>query len=153
MGAEAATIVSALDTALQNYYSDEGTYPAMGKSDPDQNDFPHLFNALMDAPRPEGKGGRSAPYLVGKMDEDKVAVEDEVEDYRPSNRRERNNNKIDKYLLDPWGNPYVYRCNKGLSIRHYMLNAGRYDIYSLGPNGEDETVVGTEGEENDDITN
>ena len=43
---------------------------------------------------------------------------------------------------DPWGHSFVYRC-PGLH------NTNRFDIYSLGPNGESKSG----GEDADDIAN
>ena len=47
-------------------------------------------------------------------------------------------------LVDPWGHAYVYVSVNGGSPRHRQRS---YDLYSLGPNGDDEDGVG------DDIVN
>jgi type II secretion system protein G len=37
---------------------------------------------------------------------------------------------LDKVPLDPWGNPYIYRCPG--------TNGNDFDMYSTGPNGRDD---------------
>src|SRR5687767_13246150 len=118
----ASTEVAALDQALAAYVDDEGTLPAgeLG-TDPDRNDFPILFEALFGERKPRGKGGRNAPYAEFK--EDKVAVEDpETESYRKATRSEIRDAKVKKYLLDPWGNPYIYRCNKNVAKKEDWMH-------------------------------
>jgi general secretion pathway protein G len=44
---------------------------------------------------------------------------------------------IDTELIDPWGNPYVYR------VGNSKTDATRdFNLYSFGPNGTDETMEG-----------
>ena len=50
----------------------------------------------------------------------------------------------DGQLVDPWGNPYVYVSVNGGSPQH---RAKSFDLYSLGPNGTDDSGTG------DDIVN
>jgi prepilin-type N-terminal cleavage/methylation domain-containing protein len=147
----ATQMVNTLSSALEAYVQDEGTYPAAQlKADPERNDFPHLFNALFGDPKPMGPGGRSAPY--GSMREADVRVWDpEREEYRVATRAEIRDKKVDKFLSDPWGNPYIYRCNKGKRAEDWMRNARGADIYSKGPNDTDETMTGEE--KTDDIGN
>ncbi|MBN1441165.1 MAG: prepilin-type N-terminal cleavage/methylation domain-containing protein [Planctomycetes bacterium] len=151
--ASAKTTVLAIAESLETYFNHEGVYPAFGKkSDPERNDFPILYNALMDVPKSEGGlGGRGSPYL-DKVEEKIIAVEMDDGTYQTALRDQRNDRKIAKYFLDPWGNPFIYRCNKGLKQLDYMKNRN-FDIYSKGPNEQDDTIVGLEGDENDDIGN
>ena len=141
--------------ALENYRLDEGEIPGfLLDPDPERNDFHLLFNALMDTPQPKGKGGRSAPYLE-KITPKQIVVRDEITgEYRQVTRKERYINSIPKYIIDPWGQPYIYRCNKGLKRQDWMSNPDGVDLYSLGPNEEDDTILGDDaGEEPDDIGN
>jgi prepilin-type N-terminal cleavage/methylation domain-containing protein len=146
----ATTQVSSISSALERYYEEEGLFPAMSlKPDPTRNDFPQLYNALLGEPKPRGPGGRSAPYV--KVKEDQVAVwSDERQTYVQATRDDVDDVKVEKYILDPWGNPYVYRCNKGKKRETWMKNRDA-DVYSTGPNNEDDTV--TESEKSDDIGN
>jgi len=148
--AMATQMVAQLTSALERYVQDEGEYPAMGeKADPDRNDFPQLYDALLGDPKPHGKGGRSAPYL--QIKEDQIAVYDEdLDQYRTAEKDERLSDKTKKYILDPWGQPYVYRCNKGKKRESWMHRADA-DIYSIGPNEQDDTAM--ESEKSDDIGN
>ena len=50
----------------------------------------------------------------------------------------------DGELVDPWGHPYVYTSSNGGSPEH---RARSYDLYSLGPNGANDSGGG------DDIIN
>jgi hypothetical protein len=50
----------------------------------------------------------------------------------------------DGQLVDPWGNPYGYISVNGGSPEHRTRS---YDLFSLGPNGEDDAGTG------DDIFN
>jgi type II secretion system protein G len=47
-------------------------------------------------------------------------------------------------LIDAWGRPYVYVSTNGGSPKH---RTHAYDLYSLGPNGEDDDGTG------DDVIN
>lgn len=149
----ASTEVTMLLDALANYRFDEGAYPGFGlPSDPERNDFPLLFDALMDAPRPRGKGGRSAPYL-DRIAWEKIVVENESGGgYRQATRKERYDSSIRRYIADSWGQPYIYRCNVGLPRQDYMIDPDGVDVYSIGPDGVNDTILGHEGEQNDDIS-
>ena len=141
---QAKTFVVGCKDALEQYFTDTGTFPGFGmEADEDRNDFPVLWRALMHDGRVE--------YLEG-IQKDKIVVEDpdSQEGYRPATQDELDDREVEKYVLDPWLNPYVYRCNLGLKPREWMENK-KYDIYSLGPNGEDDTILGEEAENDDDI--
>lgn len=172
--------VANLNSALESYYADEGVYPGMGEGiDPDDpNQFPFLFEALFGRSRLEGGGGgRSAPYMglrqdrVRVRDIDRTSGLDRALDRRqepgrdprpgsgersrgehlPATRQQLLDPAARKYIVDPWGAPYLYRANKGRRPDSSMRNASRADIYSLGKNGEDETWAGIL--EGDDVGN
>ncbi len=148
----AKTEVSSLSQALEQYVQDESEYPGMADSkvDAGSNLFPKLYDALFGERRPNGPGGRSAPY--SKIEEKKIGVYDEdTELYMPASREQIRSRKTPKFLLDPWGNPYVYRPNKGNKAQDYMHNLQGADIYSVGPNQIDDTAA--ENAESDDIGN
>jgi len=150
--AMATTDVATLNNALEQYVTDEAAYPGMElpKIREDENYFPKLFSALFGDRKPNGPGGRSAPYT--KLTEDKVRVYDEdLDDYVKPTRDQLKNAKIPKYMADPWGNPFFYRPNKGRKSESFMHNTQGADLYSFGPNGEDDTT--TESEKSDDIGN
>ena len=145
------TMVSNLNNALQQYVQDEGTYPAIDKkTNPQRNDFPELFNALFGDRKPNGPGGRNAPYMQIKQDQ-VVVWDEDTESYRKATPSEINKAEDKKYILDAWGQPYVYRCNKGKKREDWMKNAQSADIYSTGPNETDDTIEGSE--KSDDIGN
>ncbi len=145
--------ISSLDQALQRYVLDEGVFPGQDakKIGADDNQFPLLFNAIFGDPKPNGPGGRGAPYI--ELKEDKVRVWDEAEDaYRPATRSELFEPRVKKYMVDAWGTPLVYRSNKGRRPRPYMHKRRGADLYSLGPDATDQTKTGSD-DENDDIGN
>lgn len=158
-GAMAKTTVTSISNALDQFVQDEAEYPGFDlPSDPDRNDFPLLYNALFGERRPHGPGGRSAPYMsikedqIGVLDED-LTVDEDQPVYRKADRDERDDPKVEKFLLDPWGNPYVYRCNKGKKSESWMHNRQGADIYSIGPNEIDDTAAETDEKDDDDIGN
>lgn len=139
---QATSMISTLRDAAQTYQFEKGSYPGFGKMpSPDRNDFPVLWRAIMHRPSP----------LIADPPSDNLVVQ-EGDTYRKATRAEIFDEKVDKYLLDPWGSPYVYRCNQGVKEPEaWMINPGGIDIYSLGPNMKDDTIAGYEGEKNDDI--
>ena len=145
--------IDRLNTALQNYVTDEKLLPGQeelrGKTlEPDDNHFPLLYNALLGERRPKGPGGRSAPYT--QLERARTVVEDREGGYRPATDDEIEDVKVDKYYLDPWQNPYVYHPNKGRARQPWMKNKNAADIYSVGPNEQDDTALAEDG---DDIGN
>jgi len=162
--AAAVNEISGLGTAIERYQTDEKMFPGIEERDIDErtNQFPVLFNALFGERKPKGPGGRSAPY--GSLEGDRIVVanEDWNEDtgepsdrWRKARQSEIENPKIDKYYLDPFNRAvYVYRCNKGRKAKSWMKNSRGYDLYSLGPDGEDQTTLGEDERElGDDLTN
>lgn len=150
--AMAKMTVGSLNQGLENYLQDETILPGseLTRVDCYRNDFHLLYNALLAEARPKGPGGRNAPYA--EIKEDQVNVRDEDTDsYRKATAAERRNVKIKKYILDPWGHPYVYRANKGKKAQDCMHKLNSADIYSIGKNGIDDTAEGKE--ESDDIGN
>ena len=150
--AVAKTEVMSLAAGLESYVADEGEYPAL-EGEPvaaDTNHYPALHRALLGEPRPRGPGGRAAPYA--RVEEARVAVADGTEGgYRRARRDELADDGIAKHFLDPWGNPYIYRPNRGQTRQPFMHHPGGADIYSVGGDAEDDTALGDEG--GDDIGN
>ena len=145
------TEINSLKAAIEQYNQDEGEYPGQReKASEDENQFPILFNALFGERKPNGPGGRSAPYM--ELKQDKVVIYDsDTEDYRPVKRKELHDPKVEKFMLDAWSNPLIYRSNKGRKYEDYMRNRYGFDIYSTGPDGDDQTAEGED--ESDDLGN
>ena len=135
------------------------------KFNSDSNQFPDLYLALLDTAVPEGRGGRNAPYL--KLERERIVVEDDEWDeetdepeyrWKAVKRSQLDDAKVYKYYLDPFQtfSVYIYRCNRGRKPKSWMLNKSRYDIYSIGPDKEDDTVLGDDEDDeddNDDVSN
>ena len=84
--------------------------------------------------------------------EDQVAVVDEITGkYRQAKKAEIDNPRVEKFLMDQWGEPYIYRVNRGKRRETYMHNYEGADIYSTGQNSVDDTIL--EVEKSDDIGN
>ena len=147
----AKTEVASLSQNLDRYAEEESDLPAMAKKiDAETNHFPDLYNALFGDRRPNGPGGRSAPY--SNIEEKKIAVwNEDQEAYVSASREQIRDPKVPKFFRDPWGNPYVYRSNKGRRVEQFMHNQHGADIYSLGPNRHNDTAEINEN--GDDIGN
>lgn len=148
----ARTEVAGLDVALQRYVEDEGALPLGRRRDADpENEFPALYEALAGERAPAGGGGRSAPY--SRFEERRLRVMDpEKGELRPATRAEAADRRIEKLFLDPFGNPYVYRANRGRQPGEFAVRRRWADIYSTGVDGVDDTVE-SPGAESDDLGN
>jgi len=146
----AKSTVANLSSQLERYVQDTGKYPGSECRD-EENAFPALFEALFGERPPKGKGGPSAPY--GEVKEDDVVVRDDdaadEDSYRKATNEEFFDPRIPKYMIDPWGKPFVYHENKSRARKPYM-HGRNFDIYSTGPDKTDQTVEG-EKENIDDI--
>ncbi|MGH9363548.1 MAG: prepilin-type N-terminal cleavage/methylation domain-containing protein [Thermoanaerobaculia bacterium] len=153
--AVATTTVGNWVTALKAYQQDTGGFPGAEYKD-EVNAFPALFEALI-GDKKKGKGGPGAPYMEIK-EKDVVVLDDEQLDsegnptYRavedPADIYE--NPKLEKYIIDPWGRPYVYHENRSRPRQKWM-HGRDFDIYSTGANKTDDTIEGLTGSDNDDI--
>ena len=141
----ARSSLEVLRVALKEYVHDTGTYPLWHEGG-SQDEFPALFEALFGERAPKGKGGPNAPYMYFKKSQ--VLVQDGVSrDFRLADPNEIRDEKIGKFLADPWGRPLVYHV-----IPH---RRGEPDgkaskvaiLYSLGPDGIDETITGDTGDD------
>ena len=157
--AAASTGISQLKSAIESYRTDEKLLPGIEQEriNEDTNQFPLLFNAIYGERRPRGPGGRSSPYVELKTDRIVVVNEDyddefddEGDQWREARQSEILNAKIDKYYLDPFRQPYIYRCNKNRKRKSWMRNVRTFDLYSVGPDAEDQTILGEEEVEGSD---
>ena len=123
--------VALLANGLDLYRQDENEFPGQNESLPhEENRFPLLYDALLGTPRPQGAGGRSAPYV--HLKEEYVAVYDRrTGEHRMAKRREIHDDSVTKVLVDPWGNPFVYR----------LRDVRTADLYSIGRNETDDTIA------------
>tara|TARA_B100000809_G_scaffold249836_1_gene281619 strand:+ start:4180 stop:4848 length:669 start_codon:yes stop_codon:yes gene_type:complete len=166
--AQAKSEVANFCQSIDMYYTDEKTYPGRTQKqiDSDTNQFPDVYFALLDDAAPEGRGGRNSPYI--KLERERVVIENEDWDedtdeadtrWVTAKRSQLTDSKVDKYYLDPFRtfSVYIYRCNKGRKPKNWMLNTRGYDFYSIGPDEQDDTVLGDEEEdeenESDDVSN
>lgn len=159
--ANAKSDISTMSTALEAYIRDMGVYPAwkekLGAQDLEEfNSFPVLYENLQGDNPPEGKGGKGAPY--SELAADSIAVLDEDNDgfYKRASRDDLFDPDVEKYYLDPWSEPYFYRENASKRRKEdWMLKRRKYDLWSIGPDGENQACFGyaEEDEEYDDIGN
>lgn len=114
-----------LELALEDYYSENGEYPANARTD--------------------GSGGTDDIYkALFPADEDSKIYLSELD---PENDTQGwlSGSGSNYEILDPWGSPFRYRTNRVLSngsLRVYAANPG-FDIWSCGPDGE--TATGSSG--------
>ena len=152
--AQASTDINSFGVGLTTYYQDYNLYPGYQiEADPDKNAFPDLFEALLGQKPPDGRGGKGSPYVEYKREnvcvlDPAAAEEDEDNDGSPyveADPADLNDPDVPKYLLDPFGNPYVYRENKSKRPKEsYMINPAKYDLWSVGINGKNESADGYE---------
>ncbi len=143
----AKAAISDMKNQLEAYVRDTGKYPGTDFKD-GVNAFPALFAALYEEKPPKGRGGPSAPYMRFK-EEDVLVYDKDEGKYRKADVDEIYSITIDKYLSDPWGMPYIYHENKSRARKPYMHD-NRADVYSSGPDREDQTIEG-ERTETDDV--
>jgi hypothetical protein len=146
---QATCIVFALECSVELYVEDVGELPGQDIAvDRGRNDFPVLFAALFGDPRPAGAGGPRAPYMTIR-DSDIAVWDPGGKGYRRATSSEIGDAEKKKVLLDPWGNPYVYRLVPADSEKGEKILSPL--IYSIGPNGTDDTAKGRD--HGDDIGN
>ncbi|HIA27360.1 MAG TPA: prepilin-type N-terminal cleavage/methylation domain-containing protein [Planctomycetes bacterium] len=164
-------INTVLFPSLQAFKSDMGAYPGWDKSPTlddieEFNSFPDVYEALCGRRPPAGRGGRNAPYVELKLD--KVVVEDEDGDllainsdndvigaFRKADREEQRDPDTEKFYIDPWGYPYIYRENGSKRRKEdWMIKESSFDLWSIGPDGINSACEGPDfDEESDDIGN
>ncbi len=146
-------------SGVKSFQFDMGFYPAYDKACDDDdleefNAFPVLYVAICDDPPSKGgKGGKNAPYAELKIEGVVVVDEDVQSGYRTADRDEVSDSEVEKFYLDPWGSPYLYRENDSKKKRKdWMINPRGFDFWSRGPDGKNEACYGRD-EVGDDIGN
>ena len=142
--AEATTFIAGLNGAVERYFMDTGRYPGTEWKD-GENAFPALYEAIFDEKPPAGRGGPGAPYMDLKRDQ--VLVADGDGAYRRARSDEINDPAVHKFIQDPWGNPYIYRENRSRLPRRFTIRRAKADLYSTGPDGIDQTILGEQGDD------
>jgi len=148
--AEAKAFVDRLVAALAEYDRDLGRLPGSDAPHvPDANSLTEVLEAVL---RPRSTaGGDGSPYL--SVEAKDIAVQ-EAGRFRTATPVEREEPSVPKYILDPWGHPYVVRENRSKRTKSpSMANPGFADVYSIGPNGRDETAHPENRGKGDDIGN
>ncbi|HAK93722.1 MAG TPA: hypothetical protein DCM87_01615 [Planctomycetes bacterium] len=142
--AAAKAMVSAIDNGLRVYREDTGYYPGSDApadpEDPASNVISVVVTLL------DRKG------FVKINEADKAVIDGDTT--RPLTADERADPDTEIVVTDPWGEIYVARENESKQRKEsWMRNRDGMDVYSKGKNIEDDTVLGTEGPDNDDIGN
>lgn len=144
--ARAKSDIQTMTAALKNYELDEGIFPGHSakwdEEDDHFNAFPELFEALCGEKASEGgKGGRNAPYF--EPNEDDIVRMDDPQNPKDGteqvSRDERWDADVPKFLLDPWGGVYYYRENASKKRTPWMYKPKSYDLWSAGPNRENQS--------------
>jgi len=145
---EVTSAISALETALKQYDAEKGILPGFDDpASPFTNSLPKILAVLI------GDGART-PYL--EVSESKIFVEKEgvEKGFRQANQQEMYDPKVNKYILDPWGESFIARENRSKTKKEPWMKKPHFiDIYSKGPNREDETAQGKAAGESDDVGN
>ncbi|MFQ5653603.1 MAG: type II secretion system protein [Planctomycetota bacterium] len=137
-----------LKQAISAFNSDTGYFPG-GDLMPDDdgleefNAFPSLYEAVCGEKPPDGGGGPHAPYAELKHDRISIEDPDSDTDFTMATSDERYDRDIPKYYLDPWDIPYFYRENHDKRRkRPWMIHRHSYDLWSAGPDKENEACLG-----------
>lgn len=136
--AVAATTIENLKVALTAYQEDVGYYPA-GDAENDQGNI-NMVLALYDPSEPDGgQGGPNSPYY----------------DFKESDLKDSQYSPSFKVLLDPWGTPWRYVCarDENGALKPGIHSRHSYDLWSCGPNKEDDKGEKNLKEDKDDIAN
>ncbi|MDE0959459.1 MAG: prepilin-type N-terminal cleavage/methylation domain-containing protein [Planctomycetota bacterium] len=156
--AQATTTIATLKNAIESFNRDEGVYPgwSLEVDDPEEfNGFPALYEGIAGERPPNGKGGKNSPYT--EFDNSMIVVVDEdFEDEFKEAGRSIFDSDVDKFYLDPWQEPYIYRENRSKrSKEEWMIRRSGFDLWSAGPDSVNDAWYGVseEGEEYDDIGN
>lgn len=149
----ASSMVETWSAGLDTFVQEMGFYPG-AEFEPDENAFPVLYEALLGEKPPKGKGGNGVPYIDLKRESVRVRDEDDG-GYRKPVDDELFDSEVEKFVVDPWGEVYWYRANKGRERESYMMRHRKADIWSMGPDRNNATLPGAEdeGEDSDDIGN
>ncbi len=119
-----------LSTMLNRNHNDTGSYPGTVRAD-QENDIPEVFAAIYSDRIAAGR----EPYMEFKLKD--LAVRDgALDEYRAAEWDEIDDPRTPKFLLDPWGHPYIYR-----------REPSGFVLYSLGPDGIDQTKRGERGDD------
>lgn len=143
--ARAISMIKALDSGLELYRNVYGYLPGRDSpADPDQEDS-NVISELVAQLRGE----------YAKISESDLGVYDADEDRpRPATKEEIEDTNLDKVIIDPWGSSFIARENESKEKKQpWMRNKDGMDVYSLGPNQEDDTIYPEEERTNDDIGN
>jgi len=144
--------------SIKNFQFEMGYFPGFNKeADEDAleefNAFPQLYEALNGRRPPNGGGGKSSPYAEFKGEHLVVAASDDPTGYRRADNDEIEDQDVEKFYLDSWGQPYRYRENDSKKrSRPWMINPKSFDLWSLGVDGKNQACYGRD-EAGDDIGN
>ena len=139
----AVTDIGMISTAILLHSQEHGAYPGPAPDSPITNHFSDVVTAI--ASTSEGIQGAFA-------DVEKFVVRT-GDEYKPATPQQLQDANVEKFYLDPWGNPYRYRNNSAATTKSpWMISPKRFDLWSSGPNGKDESANGRT-EDSDDIGN
>ncbi len=152
--AEARSEIQSMVLALKQYQSEKNFFPGarvlVDENDLESaNQFPLVIKALY-----------HETAFLQDLKRDRFLIKDEDVDpkypYRPAKNSEVKDKELEKYYADPWSFPYFYRENASKSKkRDFMINERSYDLWSIGPNGKNDSCYGLtdDDEDSDDIGN
>lgn len=136
--AVATTTIENLKLSLTQYYDDVGYYPP-GDAENDDG-IVNVVLALYDPSVADGgQGGPSSPYF----------------EFKESDLKDSQFSPSYKVLVDPWDQPWRYVCarDEDGNLKPGIHNRHSYDLWSCGPNMEDDKGAKDKKEDKDDIAN
>ena len=141
--ARAKTDVNGLSMALHFYYQDFSKFPGPAPRTQSQSDLGTVLAQLLST-------SNGTEYLATTKG---IVVRKDSDSFVPATPAQLKDPSLEKFLLDPWGNPYRYRNNSAATTKvGWMIRPDQFDLWSAGPNGVDESAAGR-NKECDDIGN
>jgi prepilin-type N-terminal cleavage/methylation domain-containing protein len=111
--------IAAMETALESYMNDNGTYPTVAGGRASPSGFPQATEINNSGSLYTALAGGSKVYMTFKSDKLK-------------------NSGTFTYIVDPFGSPYNY-YRPGPSSTDTATNNVTFDLWSYGPDGKNDT--------------
>ncbi len=122
--------IAVLQAALEQYKTRFGMYPKRLAADTDME--VHIFNSLNGKVTPDGNATQVEAML-------NLSVLDLQNDNYPDFNDNTSDSWVANRVVDPWGNPYLYRFDPD-KTSYANWNNFRYALFSEGPDGDSDDV-------------
>ncbi len=141
------TLISNIDRALMQYKTDYGFLPGRNVDVTDPND--PRSNVITEVYRALAENGR---YLTLKENDLGIPAPNPQDDPLPATKSDIDDPNAEILIVDAWALSLIARENLSKEVKEpWMYRKNFMDVYSLGPNGVDDSLrQALEGEEGED---